>query len=351
MTPARRAQARLGALRSTLAIAMMGTFTMATGGAAYAKPFADAASRLEAGGERERRANERYETGARAFQLGDYREAVKHFLAADELWPSAALSYNIGLAYDHLSDTTRALIFYRDYLARQPEGQSSELVAERIRELELTLMRKGVQQLTVRSDPAGAALWIEGRRVGMTPWTGELRPGEYRLKLTMAGHRDGARNVLLPAANAIDVLVPLERPAKLEPASAPPLTREPARAPAPTAPLAPQKSAASASPWPWVTLGTGAAAVAAAGTFELLRRQADNEANSALTPAQYRDRRDQVDTYRTTSLVLLGTGGALGITSAVLFVLGAGDGEPARATGGAVGCTTQGCFGSYAARF
>lgn len=309
---------------------------------------------VEAHTERERRASARYQLGASAYREEKYREAVNHFLAADELVPSAALSYNIALAYDKLEEAARALSFYRDYLRRSPRGENAGEVGARIRELELMLMKQGVQQLTVRSDPPGALVRIEDEPVGMTPWTGELRPGEHRLTVSLKGYQQGFRQVLLPAANATDVFVDLAPvPDELVVASS--VAGAAAASSVPPSPAlrsvaGPRSEASSGSTFvPWLTVGVGAAALAAAGTFELLRQQSESQARSAITQDDYAKRRDQAGTYQTTSLILLGTGGGLVLTGGVLLLIGASDdAEPAPAR---VACTAAGCFGAYAGSF
>jgi len=340
-----RLRARNGALLGVLTATIC--FSAWPAHTALATPLGAVSAPAPASNSRARRAAERYELGAAEFHRSNYRAAVAHFLAADELAPSAALSYNIALSYDKLSDTPRALSFYRDYLARERRGANSELVAERIRELELDLMRRGVQQLTVRSAPTGATLTLQGRPVGVTPWTGELQPGEYQLALTLPDGSEGRRRVLLPAANAVDVTIPLQR-AETPAAELGSPSRPSTPTPTPDPDDATDARADSKlGVWPWVSLGAGATALAAAGTFELLRRQADSEATTALNPQQYKDRREQVSDYRRASLVAVGTGGVFLIASGILFALD----EPVEKTQTAIGCTHLGCFGSYATRF
>jgi hypothetical protein len=361
--PHRRAPRLFGTART---IALTALLACNGAGVASARPFAETLG-APAGSdtERAREAASRYELGALAFRNARYREAVANFLAADALVPSAALSYNIALAYDKLEETARALSFYRDYLRRRAEGENSEEVAARIRALELELMKKGVQQLTVLSEPPGAILRIEEEPVGRTPWTGEVRPGEHRLTLTRKGHLPATRTVLLPAANAIDVRVRLEPEiAEKEPLVAaveppPPerlVKKRVALTPLPE-PGPPPPPSSRSTVVPWLTVGVGAAALAASGTFELLRQQSETEAESALTEQQREKREDQADRYRTTSLVLLGTGGGLVLTGAALLLFGGSSSDPSPAARNrpdataAVGCIAGGCFGTYRTRF
>jgi hypothetical protein len=360
--PYRREPRLFGTART---IALIAALACNGAGVAFARPYAETL-----GGpagtetERAREAASRYELGALAFRNARYREAVANFLAADALVPSAALSYNIALAYDRLKETARALSFYRDYLRRRAEGENSEEVAARIRALELELMKKGVQQLTVLSDPPGAILRIEDEPVGRTPWTGEVRPGEHRLTLTRKDYLPTTRTVLLPAANAIDVRVRLEPEiaqgevpvAAVEPPPARLVQRRVALTPLPE-PGPPPPPPSRSTVVPWLTVGVGAAALAASGTFALLRQQSQTEAESALTERQREKREDQADRYRTTSLVLLGTGGGLVLTGAALLLFGGSSGSSPPAARNdtdataAVGCIAGGCFGTYRTRF
>ena len=55
-----------------------------------------------------------------------YAQAIEHFLAADALVPSAALSFNVAKAYEKLGESAKALRYYRDFARRSPGSQTSE---------------------------------------------------------------------------------------------------------------------------------------------------------------------------------------------------------------------------------
>lgn len=50
-------------------------------------------------------------------------------------------------------------------------------------------------RVRVTSDPSGAAVRVDGRRVGKTPWTGELPAGEHTLELHAPGYASEARTL------------------------------------------------------------------------------------------------------------------------------------------------------------
>ncbi len=63
--------------------------------------------------------------------------------------------------------------------------------------------------LVIRSNPAGADVWLDGRHVGETPLTlKKLRPSEYKLRMMKKGYADVRRNVVLDAGKektAVDI--------------------------------------------------------------------------------------------------------------------------------------------------
>src|SRR5688572_23821750 len=144
-------------------------------GAAQAPAAPETTATLQA------RAEAHYEQGVQAYRAQRYRTAIEHFLAADNLVPSPALCYNVARAYERLDEAPRALEYYRTYLRRGADPKNEAEVRARVREISTLLARRGVQQITVRSDPPGANVVIDGRARGTTPWTGELELGRHRV--------------------------------------------------------------------------------------------------------------------------------------------------------------------------
>src|SRR6188768_3647190 len=203
--------------------------------AALARPpqaFADAPSDEAAMEQRRAEAKTKYQEGAQAYSAGRYKDAVDLFLAADRLAPSAPLSFNIARAYEKLADDAGALRWYRDYLRRNPDAANATTVKPLIAALAESLRKKGVQQLTVLTSPAGATVTVDDHPLGVTPWTGELAPGEHRLLLSLRGYADAEQTVSLAPDQPLDTNVHLEQ---LTPTAAPVVAPSPAQA-ASTAP-------------------------------------------------------------------------------------------------------------------
>jgi tetratricopeptide (TPR) repeat protein len=253
-----------------------------------------------------------FERAVRAYEAGLFRDAVDLFKDADQLAPSALLSFNIAKAYERMSDTKNALAAYRDYLRRLPQAENRLETSQRIAELELSLQKQGVQQLSVFSVPSGATLVIDDVSRGVTPWTGELPPGAHRIAIRLRDYRDAVKEIELPVRNAIDVNFQLEPATPLDPVLPPQdLTPEPT----PPPPPAPEVDKLPRW-WTWALFGGSAALLAGAGGMELSRQAAEDEyPNSA--QVDRRRKFDAIDSRKTTARVLLGAGIGVGVLGGV----------------------------------
>lgn len=246
-------------------------------------------------------AKQLYLLGAEAFTAQRNADAIRYFQQAAKLVPSSKLRYNIALAYDEMSDTGRALREYRSFLAEEPNSPHQEEVTARVAELEQRLAATGVQQLSVSSQPPGAMLRVGGELVGLTPWTGELTPGQHRLRLELPGYRTHDAEVALVSQHASEVAIELAQ----EPQAA-----------------ATEKSAfAPIQPLTWSFLGVGVGALAGGLAFELSRSASAERAGSASSPESAAEHRGAADAKQMASLLLLGVGGAFVVGGGVLLVI------------------------------
>src|SRR5262249_4852853 len=145
-----------------------------------------------------------------AYKQGHFKDAIDRFLEADRLAPSAPLSFNIARGYEKIGDGAGALRWYRDYLRRDPGAKNAPDVQKIVKDLQQALAQRGMQQLTVLSSPPGATVSIDGRPVGVTPFTGEFPPGQHQVDFALRGYADVSQQLDLPAAEARDVIVRLE---------------------------------------------------------------------------------------------------------------------------------------------
>ena len=278
------------------------------------EPEHAAPERASAADERRRSAEARFRDGEAAYRDGRYRDAVAAFHEADAILPSAALSFNAALAYEHLSDAPGALRSYRDYLRRGGAGENVERVRRRIEQLEQQLMSSGVQQVTIDSQPPAASLSVDGRVVGVTPWTGELAPGKHRLRLAAKGRQVLSRPLDVPREHATDWSFTL-----------PPRVNQ--QRPLMTSRPQPVVEAHPLGAWPWVTLGLAGGSLLAAGAFELSRRSAEDDARNEASQLGYAEKRDSVESRKRTARVFAAAGGGLLLTSGILFFIDAHGGR------------------------
>jgi hypothetical protein len=144
-----------------------------------------------------------------AYKEARYFDAVELFLETNRIYPDSKLCFNIARAFEGLGNTAGALRYYREYLRRTPAATDRADVEVSVRQLEIALSQKGVQQLSVFSTPDAAVLSIDGQPIALTPWTGEIWPGKHRLALTRTGYVEGQQVVELSALRALDVQIDL----------------------------------------------------------------------------------------------------------------------------------------------
>jgi tetratricopeptide (TPR) repeat protein len=310
---------------------------MAVSSPARAQSPSPSAAPTDLAGEESKRteAKTRYEQGVDAYKKNRFKDAIDLFLAADHLAPSAPLSFNIARAYEKIGDDSGSLRWYRDYLRRDPNAKNAADVKKIIGDLEQALAKKGVQQLTVLSSPPGATVAIDGRPVGVTPFTGEFPPGTHQVDFALRGYADAQQQVDLSASESRDVMIHLERSA--EPAAAP-TSAAPAATPTPPPASIPTTPTYSDTPapgpkfgiWPWVTMGAGAAVLGGSLAFELSRRSAESDAKKEPTQIGYQSKLDAMQTRQTTARILAGVGGGLVLIGGTLLAIDLGSAHAAQ---------------------
>jgi tetratricopeptide (TPR) repeat protein len=249
------------------------------------------------------RAKQLYSLGAEAFAAQRNADAIRYFRRAAEIVPSAKLTYNIGLAYEEMGDAGRALAEYRGYLTQEQDADAEHAaeVRARIASLEGRLAETGVQQLFVSTDPPGATLRIAGRALGVTPWAGELAPGQHVVDVDLPGYAARRSEVTVAAARSTELRLSLS--------------------PAPSDASAAPSRWSRVSPLAWTFLGVGAGALGGGLAFELSRAGSSRDAERAPNPIDAAEARGAADAKQLASLLLLGFGAGFTIGGSVLLVL------------------------------
>jgi hypothetical protein len=181
------------------------------------------------------------------------------------VYPTPQLLFNVAKAYDKLNVQGSALAYYREYLRSLPNAQDAAEVGVRVRELEALLLQRGMQQVSVFTEPTRALLAFDGVPVGITPWTGETWPGTHRVTVTLDGRKPLTTLITVGALRAEDFTFELEPAATLTAEQRCPQTLK-------------TKPPPEVSTLTWVVLGTATAALATTLVVEMAEKN-----NSGLT--------------------------------------------------------------------
>lgn len=99
-------------------------------------------------------AKQHFETGLRAYNVGEFETAAEEYKLAYKLNPDPVLLYNCAQAYRLANKLSDALLFYRSYLRNVPNATNRAAVQERIALLETQLAQQ--RQLTAPPNEAVA---------------------------------------------------------------------------------------------------------------------------------------------------------------------------------------------------
>lgn len=307
---------------------------------ARAAPDAPATSGPKRDAAAKARAQTHYERGAKAYKEGRYKDAIDAFLDAHREYPSPSLSFNAAKAYERMGDNAGALRFYREYLRQKAEAEDRSSVEQKISALEAKLQERGVQQVTVLSNVEGATVRIDGRPMGVVPWTGEILPGKHKANLSSEGYQDADLDFDLVTHRAMDVRVDML-----------PAPKKRAKPEGAQGPVERDTTRRRVRPWTWAAFGLGAAALGGALTFELMRSSAEDDVRNEETQIARHDAYDRMKSRQTTARVLAGVGGAAVLIGGVLlyFDLSSGGKAPERKVG--LSCTPGACGAVMHGRF
>lgn len=170
-------------------------------------------------------AREHFNRGAAAFDARRFGEAAKEFQAAYELTHSYQVLYNIGqvaAALGQAVDSVDALQAYLD--------QGGNTVPEENRAIaraELERQRALIGTISVRANPAGASVHIDGKLVGKTPLTDPVRvtAGKHSVMVLLEGYEAQSRDLQVAAGaqSELDLTLQSNRSTATPMASPPPV--------------------------------------------------------------------------------------------------------------------------------
>lgn len=150
-----------------------------------------------------------FQLGAEAYQSGDFRGALEHFLVSNRLSPNQNVTFNIARAYVKLARFPEAYRYYQQALSGTWSVEDRAELEGALKELE-----KSVVVLDVKTEPGGATLYIDRVELGPrgeAPRTLGLAKGEYRVIARKPGHKDASVDLEpLSAGDRKEVVLKLE---------------------------------------------------------------------------------------------------------------------------------------------
>lgn len=140
-------------------------------------------------------AAERFQRAVELADEGAYAEALVEFQRAYELRPHPSVLYNIAQTHVALGQPVEAVVAFEKYLQAGGATLSKARRAEVERELLRQLGR--IARLRIGVRPAGAAVRIDGRDVGVAPLSDVIRVrlGTHQLEISHSGYKTEHREI------------------------------------------------------------------------------------------------------------------------------------------------------------
>ncbi len=293
----------LGAATCLVAALALGTFAAT----ASAQPEGDAGASEEA----RREAGVHFTNGVELFQEEEYEGALIEFRQAYDPLPNPTVLYNIGQTYLAMRRYVEADDAFRLYLERSGDAIPEDRLADV--EQRLAYLQRRIGSIRVTVSVEGAEVLIDGARVGVAPLDGPVRVdiGEHRVSASAEAHRPMQVTVMVAGGEAQDVSLELVESSRPEPVVV--------VAPPPPAREEPSSNGLRIAAWAIFGSAVAVAGVTAWSTADAFHGDDAYRANP--TEAGYHDGRRRVNrTYG-----LAGGAAALGITAAVLGIVGRSD--------------------------
>jgi tetratricopeptide (TPR) repeat protein len=266
------------------------------------------------------RARLHFRLGVDFYREKNYRAALIEFQRAYAASPHYKLLYNLGQASLELQEDNNAIGYFTRYLA---EG-TNEISDERRAEVEQNIikLRARLGTVTVRTNQAGAEIYMDDTRIGVAPLRDPVKVSVGRRKFVAVKHGFSDVERVIDVAAGEEVVVELEFRAQ------PQIDISKLRVQA-----APRPEEDATSPAMWTGFATAAVA-AGAGTMSILTVVAQNRYNEerkGLTSrAQLERFRDDAKTKALVADVLWGvTVAGAGLTAVLLFTSGGSERESA----------------------
>lgn len=285
-------------------------------------------------------AKRHFELGKTYYKQSEYNKAVDEFQKAYSLYAHSVILYNIAQAYEKEGNIPMALRFFREYLRAEPNAEDKHTILTSIRNLEKKLQTRGIQQVGVYSTPSGAEVAINGKVVGKTPFTIELKPGKYTVSLTKKGFLPIDKEFVVSPDRSIELDFSLNEMSVESPQPvylSPPAQegkqeiKKEERGPVVKEEVAKEERGeekGSGRLWTYIAGGAGGLMIGSGVVFGIMANSAESDLKStkniSRTEKEVQDLADSAQNYAMIANILYGAG-AVAITSATLLFFFSGE--------------------------
>lgn len=148
-----------------------------------------------------------FRIGAEAYQKGDYRGALEHFLLSNRFVPNRNVVYNIARSYQKLERYPEAFRYYTEALSGETDANAKTRILAEIEQI-----RPHVAVVDIRTEPVGATIYVERKDLGPrgeTPRALALPAGSYRVFIELAGYYPVERRVDVTLGKTTDLQIGL----------------------------------------------------------------------------------------------------------------------------------------------
>jgi hypothetical protein len=139
--------------------------------------------------------------GVRAFREGRYNDAIRYFEEAFKLGGPSSELWNVARCEVKLDEPEAAADSLTRYLARTDLSADDRAGAKR----ELDELSRRRSTVTIASSPTGAFVAIDGKRIGRTPTSADVAPGEHAVAVQREGYPPHVETVTARYGRAIIV--------------------------------------------------------------------------------------------------------------------------------------------------
>src|SRR5262245_44709589 len=150
-----------------------------------------------------------FRIGAEAYQKGDYRTALEHFLLSNRFVPNRNVVDNIARSYQKLERYPEAFRYYTDALSGETDADAKSRILTEIEQI-----RPHVAVVDVRTEPPGATIYVERKDLGPrgeTPRALALAAGNYHVFIELPGYYPVEQKVDVALGKTTDLRVDLKQ--------------------------------------------------------------------------------------------------------------------------------------------